>query len=147
MPSYRLNQSKGAHLPVGRQRIKDAAMAAGLVALRHHHIDSLLYGQQRLCHAGRARQSDDPLFPQSAKGFTIRHAKMKAHRRRSQVEQQLGHPRLLLKTEINFRQRLRRQAAKARKFRAQPRQPPGFTLRIPYRRGVAKQIDVKRTGS
>lgn len=55
---------------------------------------------------------------------------MKAHRRRSQVEQQLGHPRLLLKTEINFRQRLRRQAAKARKFRAQPRQPPGFTLRI-----------------
>ena len=71
---------------------------------------------------------------------------MEADHRRSKIEQKLGHPRLLLKTQVDFRQRLRWQAAKARKLRAQSRQPLRFTLRVPYCRGVAKNVDVKRTG-
>ena len=145
-PFKRLNQGKGTHLPVGRLGIKDATMAAGLVALRHHHIDSQLYGQLRLCHAGGARQGNDAFFTQPVNDRSLRNTKMEADHRRSQIEQKLGHPGLLLKTQVDFRQRLRRKAAKARKLRAQSRQPLRFTLRVPYRRSVAKNVDVKRTG-
>lgn len=77
-------------------------MPARLIALSDHHVDPLLFNQQRLLQRSRCRQGNDPLPPQTLDRLTFRKTKMKAHHRRRQVEKQLQHRRMTDKCLVDL---------------------------------------------
>ena len=77
-------------------------MPARLIALSDHHVDPLLFNQQRLLERGCRRQGNDPLPPQTLDRLTFRKAKMKAHHRRRDVEKQLQHRRMTDKCLVDL---------------------------------------------
>ena len=44
---------------------QDPPVPARLIALSDHHVDPLLFNQQRLLQRSRCRQGNDPLPPQT----------------------------------------------------------------------------------